>query len=143
MRKPILNLRSDKQQAQRFCDVIVEGENVTLEVKQDKDKVEIINWNDLEKSYESMLKIMLGSAKGNASALTQRYVEEKIHLPENVNVNGFKDSVLMSLPYIRNNCAAHGAGEANVVISKSLAHLAINMASSLNTYLIEEYKYSN
>ena len=47
MRKPILNLRSDKQQAPRFCDVIVEGENVTLEVKQDKDKVETINWNDL------------------------------------------------------------------------------------------------
>lgn len=103
--------------------------------------VDAINW--AEKSYESMLKIILGSAKGNASALTQRYVEEKIHLPENVNVNGFKDSVLMSLSYIRNNCAAHGAGEANVVISKSLAHLAINMASSLNTYLIEEYKYSN
>ncbi|WP_054740720.1 hypothetical protein [Cellulosilyticum ruminicola] len=47
MRKSILNLRSDKQQAPRFCDVIVEGENVTLEVKQDKDKVETINWNDL------------------------------------------------------------------------------------------------
>jgi hypothetical protein len=47
MRKPILNLRSTKSQAPRFCDVIVEGESVTLEVKQDRDKVETIDWDDL------------------------------------------------------------------------------------------------
>lgn len=48
MRKQILNLRSTKPQAPRFCDVIVEGDEVTLEVKTDKDKVETINWDDLE-----------------------------------------------------------------------------------------------
>lgn len=47
MRKAILNLRSTKPQAPRFCDVIVDGESVTLEVKQDKDKVETIDWDDL------------------------------------------------------------------------------------------------
>lgn len=45
MRKSILNLRSTKPQAPRFCDVIVDGESVTLEVKQDK--VETIAWDDL------------------------------------------------------------------------------------------------
>ncbi len=46
-RKAILNLRSNKPQAPRFCDVIVEGEKVTLEVKQDKDKVETVDLEDL------------------------------------------------------------------------------------------------
>ena len=47
MRKSILNLSSTKPQAPRFCDVIVDGERVSLEVKQDKDKVETIDWDDL------------------------------------------------------------------------------------------------
>ena len=47
MRKAILNLHSTKPTAPRFCDVIVEGESITLEVKQDKDKVETIPWDDL------------------------------------------------------------------------------------------------
>lgn len=43
-------------------------------------------------------------------------------------------------PYIRNNSGAdHGAGAKEVVISKSLATLAINLSSALNSYLIEEY----
>lgn len=48
VRKTILNLRSTKPQPPRFCDVIVDGDEVTLEVKVDKDKVETINWDDLE-----------------------------------------------------------------------------------------------
>ncbi len=48
VRKTILNLRSTKPQPPRFCDVIVDGDEVTLEVKMDKDKVETINWDDLE-----------------------------------------------------------------------------------------------
>ena len=47
---------------------------------------------------------------------------------------------MMSLPFIRNNSGAdHGAGAKQVVISKAMANLAINLASALNTYLIEEY----
>ena len=48
VRKSILNLRSTKPQPPRFCDVIVDGDEVTLEVKMDKDKIETINWDDLE-----------------------------------------------------------------------------------------------
>ena len=47
MRRQILNLHSSKPQPPRFCDVIVEGEKVTLEVKQDKNKIETIPWDDL------------------------------------------------------------------------------------------------
>lgn len=41
------SIRHNKPQPPRFCDVIVEGEKVTLEVKQDKNKIETIPWDDL------------------------------------------------------------------------------------------------
>lgn len=47
MRKQILNLRSKEDRSPRFCDVVVEGDKVTLEVKQKNDKVETIEWEDL------------------------------------------------------------------------------------------------
>ena len=92
-----------------------------------------------EKSYESVMKIVLGSEKGNAKALTEK-VANQCNLPNTINPVGFKDSVLMSLPFIRNNAASHGAGAVDSSISKSLANLAINLAASLCTYLIEENK---
>ena len=53
---------------------------------------------------------------------------------------GFREKVLMSLPYIRNNSAAdHGAGAVPIQISKELAKLALNISASLCTYLIENY----
>lgn len=67
-------------------------------------------------------------------------VANQCNLPNTINPVGFKDSVLMSLPFIRNNAASHGAGAVDSSISKSLANLAINLAASLCTYLIEENK---
>lgn len=49
MRQPIRNLKSDKPVPPRFCDVIVEGENVTLEIKSKKDTHETISWEDMKK----------------------------------------------------------------------------------------------
>lgn len=92
-----------------------------------------------EKCYESVMKIILGVEKGNADALTNKVVNH-LNLPDTIKPAGLKDSVLMSLPFIRNNAASHGAGAANLSISKSLANLAINLAASLCTYLIEESK---
>lgn len=92
-----------------------------------------------EKCYESVMKIILGVEKGNAGALTNKVVNH-LNLPDTIKPAGLKDSVLMSLPFIRNNAASHGAGAANLSISKSLANLAINLAASLCTYLIEESK---
>ena len=54
---------------------------------------------------------------------------------------GFREKVLMSLPYIRNNStASHGAGRSMAEISKNMANLAINLASALNSYLIDVFK---
>lgn len=92
-----------------------------------------------EKSYESVMKVVLGVGKGNANDLTNKVVNQ-LNLPDAIKPVGLKDSVLMSLPFIRNNAASHGAGAVESSISKPLANLAINLAASLCTYLIEENK---
>ena len=98
--------------------------------------------SNAEKSYESILKVITGNAKGNANRLTMDYTSKYcVNLPTSMNVEGFRSNVMMSLPYVRNNSSSdHGAGAVSVVISKSLANLALNLAASLNTYLIEEYR---
>lgn len=95
-----------------------------------------------EKSYESVLKVIIGVKKGNANELTTKFISSfKPELPATMNSEGFRTNVMMALPYIRNNSSSdHGAGEVQIVIEKSLAKLAINIAAALNTYLIEEYK---
>lgn len=93
------------------------------------------------KSYESVLKIFLDVDNGNADKLTTKIANnEYFTLPCGMTPVGFKDKVLMSLPYIRNNStASHGAGKTQVEIPKSLANLAINLAASLDSYLIDTY----
>lgn len=98
--------------------------------------------SNAEKSYESVLKVIIGVTKGNAKELTTEFISSvNPKLPATINPEGFRNNVMMALPYIRNNSSCdHGAGESQVVIEKSFAKLAINIAAALNTYLIEEYK---
>ena len=93
------------------------------------------------KSYESVLKILLDVDNGNADMLTTKIANnEYLTLPCGMTPVGFKDKVLMSLPYIRNqSSASHGAGRNQVEIPKSLANFAINLAASLDSYLIDTY----
>lgn len=94
------------------------------------------------KSYESVLKVICSLQRGNADKLTKAYLETRSGvLPATMTPEGFREKVLMALPFIRNNSSAdHGAGATPATISKPLAKLAINLAAALNTYLIEEYK---
>lgn len=63
-----------------------------------------------------------------------------LRVPDTMTKAGFREKVMMSLPYIRNNSGVdHGAGAKEVVISKPMAKLAVNFAAALDTYLIEEY----
>lgn len=92
------------------------------------------------KCYESVMKVFVGENKKVAGKLAEKIVE-KLDLPQSINKTGFKENVLMSVPYIRNNThAAHGAGKVDVVINKSLANLSINLTASLCAYLVDEYK---
>lgn len=45
---PIRNLHSDKDIPPRFCNAIVNGEDVTLEVKINKNKFVTISWEDMQ-----------------------------------------------------------------------------------------------
>ena len=96
--------------------------------------------NNAEKSYESVLKVILGVDTGNANQLTQAYRDTLLKVPDTMQTGGFESQVMKSLPFIRNNSGAdHGAGAKSVVISKPMAKLAVNLAAALDTYLIEEY----
>lgn len=92
------------------------------------------------KSYESILKVILSADRGNADKLTNEYMNQFLTVPDTMKAEGFREKVMMSLPYVRNNSGAdHGAGAQEVVISKPMAKLAVNLAAALDTYLIEEY----
>lgn len=96
--------------------------------------------NNAGKSYESVLKVILDADRGNADKLTNQYMEQILDVPDTMAKAGFREKVMMALPFIRNNSGVdHGAGAKEVVISKPMAKLAINLAASLDTYLIEEY----
>lgn len=93
------------------------------------------------KSYESVLKVICNLQRGNADKLTKAYLETRSGtLPATMTSEGFREKVMMALPFIRNNSSSdHGAGATPAIITKPLAKLAINLAAAMNTYLIEEY----
>lgn len=97
--------------------------------------------SNAEKSYESVLKILCNVNRGNADKLTKQVLGINIcNIPESMTTEGFREKVLLSLPYVRNNStASHGSGKEVVEITKEMANLSINMAAALNTYLIESY----
>lgn len=97
---------------------------------------------EAEKSYESTLKIICKVASGTAAQLLSAFLLSDYvkDIPTTMNPEGFKNNVLMSLPYIRNNSnVGHGDGNASVLISKELAKLSINLCASLCTYMVELY----
>lgn len=56
MRQAIRNLSSSKPTPPRFCDVIIEGDDVQLEVKTDKYKYETISWEDMQYQVNAAIK---------------------------------------------------------------------------------------
>ena len=94
-----------------------------------------------EKSYESVLKVILGSGPETeaANGLTKRLLEAgKLSLPVGLKPEALQSSVLMSLPIIRNKAAAPGSGATGREMSGPMANLAVNLACALDTYLIQE-----
>jgi ketosteroid isomerase-like protein len=96
------------------------------------------------KSYESLMKIICRVDKGNADKLTKQIIDDThIDLPDGISAEGFRQNVLMALPYVRNNVGAHGSGMSTTELSRPLANLAVNLAAALDTYLFEEYSEEN
>ncbi len=91
------------------------------------------------KSYESVMKLVCGLDNANAGKLTEKIVNGgHLDLPSGIAPTAFNDKVLMSLPFLRNHAAAHGAGTGSTQLSKPLANLAVNLACALDTYLVQE-----
>ena len=59
--------------------------------------------NNAGKSYESVLKVILGVDTGNANQLTQAYRDTLLKVPATMQTGGFESQVMKSLPFIRNN----------------------------------------
>jgi len=47
IKRPIRDLHSDKQTQTRFCDVVIDGDNVYLEQKKEKNTYVTISWDDV------------------------------------------------------------------------------------------------
>ena len=99
---------------------------------------------EAEKSYESALKIACNIESKTAKDLIGSFANidsVKNSLPSTMKPEGFRDNVLKTLPYIRNNCnVGHGDGLATVQISKPMAKLSLDLCASLCTYVINIYK---
>ena len=91
------------------------------------------------KSYESVMKVFLGVDNAKPGSLLEG-TSKRVELPDAIKADGFKDNVLLCLPYIRNNACGHGEGSRHVIVSKELANLSINLACSLCTFVVAEYK---
>lgn len=48
VRRAIRNLQSEKPNPPRFCDVVIDGREVNLEVKIQKNHYERISWEDMQ-----------------------------------------------------------------------------------------------
>jgi len=90
------------------------------------------------KSMESVLKVMTGDQVSNASVLVRKLAQTDAlrDLPPDMRA-GFAEGVLLCLPTMRNKLAGHGQGSQVVVVQKPYAKLAVNLAASLSTFLIE------
>lgn len=93
-----------------------------------------------EKSYESIMKVISNVGNGSANNLTEN-MKTFVTLPDTMQFAGFKNNVLMALPFIRNNsCTDHGKGAMDAVVTKELANLSLNLACSLINFLVQSYK---
>jgi hypothetical protein len=97
-----------------------------------------------EKSYESVLKVVLNDAEGAVDSLLGKLINIPFFIktfPKTMSKGGFKDKILSSLPYIRNlTKVGHGSGSEDIDISKSLTRLSLNLSCTLSSCIL--YCYS-
>lgn len=53
VKRPIRDLHSDRQTPPRFCDVVIEDDNIYLEQKKDKNQYVKISWEDVVYQVEA------------------------------------------------------------------------------------------
>lgn len=83
--------------------------------------------SNARKSNESVLKILCNVNRENSYKLTKQVLGANIcNISESMTTEGFREKVLLSLPYVRNNStASHGSGKEIVEITKEMENLSI------------------
>jgi len=92
------------------------------------------------KSFESVLKAILGCDSGNASQLLQQLADSDLldDIPSSVS-KAMTQSVFMALPFLRNRLGGHGQGAEVVEVPYSYAELAVHLAATFNLLLVKKH----
>lgn len=91
-----------------------------------------------QKAFESALKTLLSTDKGNASVLIRQFVEDDYvkDLPQEFR-KSFGDQVLMSVPTMGNRLGRHGQGEKVIDVPAAYAQLTLEMAAAYLNFLVK------
>ena len=94
--------------------------------------------SNAQKAFESALKTLLGTDKGNASNLIRQLVADGHvdDLPTEFRIS-FGEQVLMSVPTMGNRLGRHGQGAAVVSVPPAYAQLTLEMAAAYLNYLVK------
>ncbi len=95
--------------------------------------------NNACKSLESAIKVILQKESGNASVLIRELNRIGFYsdIPEEIG-QAFGDTVLMSLPFIRNKLGGHGQGGKVVNVPKHYAELAVHLTASFILFITQK-----
>lgn len=95
---------------------------------------------DACKSFESVLKVLTGQAHVNADTLTKALVSQDYmaDLPKEIH-DGFRQTVLMALPFLRNKLAGHGQGSDVIEVPTIYGELAVQLATALHNFLLAKH----
>lgn len=94
--------------------------------------------SNAQKSFESALKTLLGTERGNASTLIRQFVEDGYvkDLPAEFR-KSFGEQVLMSVPTMGNRLGRHGQGANVVDVPAAYAQLTLEMAAAYLNFLVK------
>jgi len=96
--------------------------------------------SEAHKSYESTLKVLTDLNGATADKLTKELIRQGYLDDLSAEFReGFRQSVLMALPFLRNRLAGHGQGADVIEMPKSYGTLALQIAAALQNFLIEKY----
>lgn len=93
--------------------------------------------SNAQKAFESALKTLLGTDKGNASNLIRQFVADGHvdDLPTEFKTS-FGEQVLMSVPTMGNRLGRHGQGAAVINVPAAYAQLTLEMAAAYLNFLV-------